>query len=174
MTAQEEELKNVMSAERPSTTAVSQLDDHLNRLQPDDHLNHLLVSETEIPWYKSLVNNIRDLINPPKLPPLEVTSKPIPVKDIWGDSNNQESGLSSMIVHGVAITLLVVLGTSKTVQNAVKESVVIFAPDICALRPGSPEERTPWAAVAAAIVLRCRPAKESSRRSLRVSSRLLR
>ena len=89
MPAQQEELENVMSAERPSTTAFS---------QPDDHLN-LLLAETGIPWYKSFVANIRELINPPKLPPLEVTSKPIPVKDIWGDSKNtRKAGLSSMLI----------------------------------------------------------------------------
>ena len=77
MIAQQEELKKVMSAERPSTTAFS---------QPDDHLN-LLLPETETPWYKSFVANIRELINPPKLPPLEVTSKPIPVKVIWGEQD---------------------------------------------------------------------------------------
>src|ERR1043165_2709260 len=51
---------------------------------PDDHLARLLVDDVEAPWYKSFIQNIKDLINPPKLPPLEVTSKPVAVKDIWG------------------------------------------------------------------------------------------
>jgi TonB family protein len=132
MTVQQEELKNGMSAERPSTTAVS---------QPDDHLNNLLLPEMAQPWYKSFAANIRDLVNPPKLPPLEVTSKPVPVKDIWGDSRNTtKAGVSSMVIHGVAITLLVVLGTSKTVQQAVKESVVLIAPDIAPYVPAAPKK----------------------------------
>ena len=33
-----------------------------------DHLDHLLLSEVEIPWYKSFAQNVREIINPPKLP----------------------------------------------------------------------------------------------------------
>jgi len=45
--------------------------------QTDTHLDHLLVgSDLEAPWYKSIVQGIREIISPPKLPPLEVTSRP--------------------------------------------------------------------------------------------------
>ncbi|MGD1074062.1 MAG: energy transducer TonB [Bryobacteraceae bacterium] len=37
-----------------------------------------------IPWYVSLYRSIGELIRPEKLPPLEVTSRPVAVKDIWG------------------------------------------------------------------------------------------
>src|SRR5215472_14738811 len=50
----------------------------------DDHLSRLLVAEVEEPWYRSFVRNIKETFNPPKLPPLEITSKPVAVKDIWG------------------------------------------------------------------------------------------
>ena len=91
MIAQQEEVKKAMSAESPSITAVS---------QPNDHLN-LLVPETSIPWYKSFIGNIKEAIHPTELPPLEVTSKPIPVKNIWGDSKNtRKAGLSSVLIHG--------------------------------------------------------------------------
>ena len=50
----------------------------------DDHLNRLLPPDTEIPWYRSIVENLRDLIHPEKLPPLELTSKPVKSK-ISGD-----------------------------------------------------------------------------------------
>ncbi len=44
----------------------------------DDHLDRLLMSaDIEEPWYKSIVTNIREALNPPKLPPLEVTSRPL-------------------------------------------------------------------------------------------------
>jgi TonB family protein len=46
--------------------------------QPEDNLNRLLVgSDLEEPWYKSIVRGIRETLNPPKLPPLEVTSRPV-------------------------------------------------------------------------------------------------
>ncbi len=49
--------------------------------QPPDnggsHLDHLLVStKIEEPWYKSIVSSMREAINPPKLPPLVLTSRP--------------------------------------------------------------------------------------------------
>ncbi len=49
-----------------------------NGSRPDDHLDHLLMSTNiEEPWFKSIVQSIRETINPPKLPPLELTSRPI-------------------------------------------------------------------------------------------------
>jgi len=38
----------------------------------------------EEPWYKSIVRGIRETLNPPKLPPLEVTSKPVEASE-FGD-----------------------------------------------------------------------------------------
>ena len=35
------------------------------------------------PPYKVMWQNLRDLISPPKLPPLKVTSQPVKVKEIW-------------------------------------------------------------------------------------------
>ena len=58
---------------RPNNPFINSADDHLSRLIPQG---------MEDPWYKSLFQNVKDAINPPKLPPLEVTSKPIAVKDI--------------------------------------------------------------------------------------------
>jgi periplasmic protein TonB len=131
MIAHQEEVPEAMSVERSTMTAVS---------QPDDHLN-LLVTETQTPWYKSFVENIRELIHPAKLPPLEVTSKPIPVKDIWGDSKNtRTAGLSSMMIHAVGIALLIFIGTNKTVQQKVKESVHLIAPDIAPYIPAAPKK----------------------------------
>jgi protein TonB len=56
---------------------------------PDDHLDRLLLSkDIEVPWYKSLVQGIRETLNPPKLPPLELTSRP------WeGDADDHLSRL---------------------------------------------------------------------------------
>ena len=73
----------------------------------DDHLNRLLVAEVEEPWIQSLIRNIRELINPPKLPPLVVTSKPIPVKDIWGLYGRQKK--SFMMSTGFQATLAAVV-----------------------------------------------------------------
>jgi protein TonB len=95
----------------------------------DDHLNRLLVAETAEPFWRSFIQNIKDFIRPPKLPPLQVTSKPVPVKSIWGDYRyGKQAGLSSTLLHvGVAVLLFTVF-SNKTVQHAVKTTVALVAP----------------------------------------------
>jgi TonB family protein len=94
----------------------------------DLHLQRLLAPEK--PWHVEFVQNVKDFLNPPKLPPLEVTSRPVAVKDIWGQSagNEKTAGMTSMLIHGVVIGLLSLLGTSKEVQQAAKEAVHLVAP----------------------------------------------
>src|SRR3954467_798691 len=105
-------------------------------LDPTDHLNRLLVSDVEIPWYKSLVENIRELINPPKLPPLEVTSKPVAVKDIWArDGKKKLTTLYSVGIHIGLVLLLILVGTNKVVQQKAKEAATIFVPDLAPYEP---------------------------------------
>ena len=48
----------------------------------EDHLSRLLVDGEGEPWYSSFFRNVKETFNPPKLPPLEITSKPVAVKDI--------------------------------------------------------------------------------------------
>ena len=59
------------------------------------------------PTSKVLWQNIRDLISPPKLPPLKVTSKPVKVKDIW--SKDKAFGPSQAIALGVHIGITVLI-----------------------------------------------------------------
>jgi protein TonB len=102
----------------------------------DDHLSHLLVDQIEQPWYRTFVRNVKEALNPPKLPPLEVTSKPVAVKDIWGDYRyGRQAGLSSTAIHIAVVVLLFTLGASKTVQNAVKHTVTLVAPDLAPYMP---------------------------------------
>src|ERR1700736_5935532 len=103
--------------------------DPTSGLSADVHLNHLLAENIEEPWYKSLIQNVKDLISPPKLPPLEITSKPVAVKDIWGlYGGKKESGLMSLAFHAGVVALLFFVGTNKAVQNKVKETVHLIAP----------------------------------------------
>jgi len=104
--------------------------------EPDDHLNRLLAAQNTEPWYRSFVTNIRDTVNPPKLPPLEVTSKPVAVRDIWTPTGNKKyAGLSSLLVHGGLIGLMLVVGTNKAVQEKAKEFIPIFVPDLAPYKP---------------------------------------
>ena len=103
---------------------------------PDD-IHLLLNSEIEEPFFRSLVRNVKEFINPPKLPPLVLTSKPVAVKEIWGFYGGQEkrAGVTSMLIHAGAIALLLFLGTNKAVQRVVKQQIELIAPDIAPYKP---------------------------------------
>jgi TonB family protein len=107
---------------------------------PEDHLARALGGQVHEPWLQSFIRNVKETLNPPKLPPLEVTSKPVAVKDIWGSGENRaKSGVMSVLIHGGVIGLLLVLGTNPVVQKKVKESVTLIAPD---LAPYMPKKQT--------------------------------
>ncbi len=74
--------------------------------EPELHL--LLPNETEQPLWKSLFRNVDDLLFPKKLPPLVLTSRPVPVKDIWGEYNYKKPGaLGSTAVHVLLIAVII-------------------------------------------------------------------
>lgn len=95
----------------------------------DDHLSRLLVAEVEEPWYRSFIQNIKDTFNPPKLPPLQVTSKPVAVKDIWGLYGRQKKSfmMSTGFQVGVVVVLFTVFST-KVVQQQVKQMTTLIMP----------------------------------------------
>lgn len=119
-----------------SSTAVQNNGSPKLAVEADDHLSRLLAPDVEEPWYRSLYNNIRDAIHPPKLPPLEITSKPVAVKDIWGlYGRKKESGYVSLAIHAGVVLLLFTVLSSKAVQDKVKETVHLIAPDIAPYLP---------------------------------------
>jgi TonB family protein len=75
------------------------------------------------PFYKVFFQNIRDLISPPKLPPLKVTSRPVKVKDIW--SKDKAFGPSQAIALGVhvGITLLILFPLYRFATTAAQTPV---------------------------------------------------
>src|SRR5579864_5202999 len=74
----------------------------------DSPLNHLLI-QVDDPWYVSLREQIRDVLHPQKLPPLEVTSQPVAVKDIWGEYRyGRVSSLSSLLVHILVLSIILI------------------------------------------------------------------
>ena len=87
------------------------------------------MKEVEAPWYTSFVQNIKDLINPPKLPPLEVTSKPVAVKDIWGlYGRKKKSWAISTAFQVLAVGFVLWASTTKVVQDKVKQTVTLIMP----------------------------------------------
>ncbi len=122
----------------------------------EDHLARLLAPDTEIPWYKTIFGNIRDFVRPPELPPLVLTSKPVAVKDIWGDGTNPRRVAASVLVHGAIFASLIMIGTNDKVQKAIK-SVVLVAPPppaktvVKEIKNAGGGQRSPLPAVKAAL-----------------------
>jgi len=95
----------------------------------DDHLSRLLVSEVEEPWYRNFIRNVKETLNPPKLPPLELTSKPVAVKDIWGLYGRQKK--SFMMSTGFQICVVAIVfafSMSKPGQQVIKATTQLFVP----------------------------------------------
>jgi periplasmic protein TonB len=108
----------------------------VNPINPDPEI-HFLLPSVEEPFFRSLVRNVKEFIHPPKLPPLEVTSRPVAVKEIWGFYGGQgrRAGTTSLLVHVGVIALLFLLGTNKVVQQVVKQQIDLIAPDIAPYKP---------------------------------------
>jgi TonB family protein len=105
----------------------------------DEHLDRLLAPELEMPWFQSLITSVRELVHPPQLPPLQVTSKPVAVKEIWGlYGRKNESSAYSVMIHVSVVVLLFTVASSKTVREVAKNvTSVVFAPDIAPYKPQS-------------------------------------
>jgi len=70
-------------------------------------------------YHNVLLQNIRDLISPPKLPPLKLTSKPVKVKEIW--TKDKSFGPA----QGIALTvhlLIAILALSPLLYTVVKKA----------------------------------------------------
>ena len=111
----------------------------------ENHLERLLIpASVELPWYKGIALSVKEMMRPPQLPPLEVTSKPVKLASLRGLYGGQEriAGLGSLMVHAAVVALLLFAGTLKPVQQAVKEFIPIFAPDLKSLQPKPKPEQT--------------------------------
>ncbi len=90
------------------------------------------------PTYRLFWRNLRDLISPPKLPPLKLTSKPIPVRPLW--AKRREYSLAqtiSIAVHVIVALLIIVPFARKIVQPTVQAMQVIdVSPYLSKLPPG--------------------------------------
>jgi len=91
------------------------------------------------PLWRSLFKQIHDHFYPEKLPPLQLTSRPVRVKDIWGDYNyTKKSAAGSLIVHVVAIGAIIgltILGRHVVQNVQPQEHVVLVNPDLSEIMP---------------------------------------
>ncbi len=74
--------------------------EHPELAGPDSHLDRLLTpSDLGEAWFKSFPRRVREALNPPKLPPLELTSKPIDNVDLGGMSAVEEPWFKSFFTN---------------------------------------------------------------------------
>src|SRR6202045_1871483 len=105
------------------------------RGEAEPELNLLLSKTTlEEPLWKSLFQNLDEYFFPKKQPPLVLTSKPIPVKDIWGFYDYKKNGaLGSSVVHVLAVVAIIgaTLYGRRIVQQIVTphEAITLVSPD---------------------------------------------
>ena len=110
----------------------------LQDITPDTHLDRLLApQESGKPWFLTIFHDAKEYFFPPALPPLDVTSKPVAVKDIWGFYGGQgkKAGSLSLAIHIGLVVLAFAIGTNKHVQQVVKDTTAIFIPDIAPYVP---------------------------------------
>ncbi len=121
-------MSSMVEQETTLRSSVQQADAH----DEDVHLQRLLAEAESRPWIYTIAQDIKDLISPPKLPELQLTSKPVAVKDIWGfyGGNEKKSGLVSMLVHIGVVAIVLILGTHPRVQQIARDTSQIFIPDI--------------------------------------------
>ncbi len=78
------------------------------------------------PGYRVFWRNLRDLIAPPKLPPLKVTSKPVAVRSIW--TSREKFGRAQAIslgLHAVVAILVIAPFAREIVQQTVGVDLVV-------------------------------------------------
>jgi periplasmic protein TonB len=82
------------------------------------------------PFYKTFFQNVKDLIAPPKLAPLKVTSKAVKVKDIWTkDEVFSRAQVVSILLHiGFAVLLVVPILKVATSEVKAKTNDVLLTP----------------------------------------------
>ena len=113
---------------------------HVPEENPDVHLQRLLApQDLDEPFFKTLQKTLHDLLHPVKLPPLEVTSKPVDPAELKGlnglyGGNEWRAAAGSLAIEAALIGLILFLGTLKPVQQKVKEMVTLIAP-VEPLRP---------------------------------------
>ncbi|MGI9102327.1 MAG: energy transducer TonB [Terriglobales bacterium] len=103
----------------------------LNLLLPEDQF--------DLSLWQSLKKQFHERMHPEKLPPLQLTSKPVPVREIWGAYNYKKRGVfTSTVLHAAVIGGIVAasLAGAKVVKQVQKqENITLIAPDISQYMP---------------------------------------
>jgi TonB family protein len=84
----------------------------------DDPINDLFgMSFEEKPIWTGLYESFRDAVCPPKLPPLELTSTPIPTPDRMAVKTNPWAIGAATITNGCVLAILILMGLSSAIRH---------------------------------------------------------
>lgn len=96
------------------------------------------------PWYRSFWNNLRDIVAPRKLPPLELTSQPVAVPEIWSSNKQMKRTQAiSLGVHALVAFLIIVpflprlLAPASTQASNVQLTPIDLSPYLAKLPAGN-------------------------------------
>lgn len=88
--------------------------------------------------WASLVENVRDVMFPEKLPPLRLTSRPVAVREIWSRRNPRKAATGSLVAHGLAIAAVLILSyvsLQSDKKPKAEEHVTMIAPPLSDYQP---------------------------------------
>ena len=103
------------------------------------HMQQLMAT-LEQSWWESLKSNFHDTFFPEKLPPLKLTSRPVRVREIWGDYNHRKSAtVGTTIVHAFMVAGLIAISIvgARAVKQELKPQTVVdlVAPNVSVYMP---------------------------------------
>jgi TonB family protein len=104
-----------------------------------DHLERLLPAWLETPWYRSLWSNLCDFVTPAR-PPLDITSRPVLVKEIWGQYGRQrKSWVMSVALQTAMVGGLVAAAASTKVAHQTAHQIRTLLVPLNIIAPYQPK-----------------------------------
>ena len=95
----------------------------------EEELRPIVLESLHVPWYRSLLSSIRDAATSRFLPPLEVSSAPLPVRSIWGAYDHRGEGLLySSFTHLVLVVVALGFSSGIATRSLSSHSIDLRAP----------------------------------------------
>lgn len=95
------------------------------------------LEQTNRPWYKTFFSDLKENLFPKKLPPLEVTSRPVQVKELYGKNEFRSPAQAvSLVIHVLLVTILFAFGVKTAIEQvAEKKDTKLIATDLAPYTP---------------------------------------
>jgi protein TonB len=97
-----------------------------------------LDSVIEEPIWKTLFNSVQDALFPKKLPPLQLTSAPVAVRDPLAVKRSPASSALAFIIHALVLSLILLFALDKWHERQVQKKMVATAVDVTPYIPPMP------------------------------------